>query len=386
MDLYEHQARDLFEAYGIPVPRAGLARTPRQARETAELLGGPTVVTAQIRAGGRTGAGGIRHTADPAAVEAAARHLLGMNLDGHRVRSVLVAEAVQPPCSGREFTVGYTLDRSAGRFLAVLRTGPGADLRIPVDPLEGVTPAGAAQLLAETAELMPRAADILNRLWRLLTNEDALQVEAGPLVVTGAPEAAGPLTALGCRITLDTNARFRQARWGEDSTVPDDPLEARAAARGLTCVRLGGEVGVIGNGAGLGMATLDLVADHGARPATFLDIGGGDPARAMADALTIVLADPAVRSVLVHVFGGITPCDAVAEGIVRALDTVHLTHPLVVRLDGNRAARGRDLLTLHHHPLVHQAATMDDAARLAAQLARGGPPATPHPVAPADRD
>ncbi len=263
-----------------------------------------------------------------------------------------------------------------GRFLAiasaeggmdieeVAATRPEAVVRVPVDPAEGVTASRAAEI-AEAAGLPARAVDVLVRLWQVLVREDALLVEVNPLVRT----TRGQILALDGKVTLDDNAAFRQARRGAETDGHTDPLEAAAAARGLTYVRLDGEVGVIGNGAGLVMSTLDVVAGCGARPANFLDIGGGASAQVMADGLGVILSDPAVRSVLVNVFGGITACDAVAEGIVRALDAVRLTRPLVVRLDGNNAARGREILDARRHPLVEQATTMDGAARRAADLA-----------------
>jgi succinyl-CoA synthetase beta subunit len=246
----------------------------------------------------------------------------------------------------------------------VAATRPEAVARIPVDPAEGVTSAKAGEI-ARAAGLPPQTVDVLLRLWQVLIREDALLVEVNPLVRT----AQGRILALDGKVTLDDNARFRQARWGERHEEHQDPLEAAAAERGLTYVRLDGEVGVIGNGAGLVMSTLDVVAGCGARPANFLDIGGGASAQVMADGLSVILSDPAVKSVFVNVFGGITACDAVAEGIVAAVDTVRLTKPLVVRLDGNNAARGRAILGERAHPLVEQATTMDGAARRAAELA-----------------
>ncbi|GGL80197.1 succinate--CoA ligase [ADP-forming] subunit beta 2 [Streptomyces fumigatiscleroticus] len=374
MDLYEHQARDIFEEYGITVPRAEVTDSPEGARVIARRLGGSVVVKAQVRTGGRGKAGGVALAADPAAAERTARRILGMDIKGHTVGTVMLA---QPVAIAREFYVSYVLDRAAGRFLAIASAEGGMEIeevaarrpeavaRIPVDPAEGVTSATAARI-ARAAGLPPQTVDTLVRLWQVLIREDALLVEVNPLVLT----EQGRIVALDGKVTLDDNARFRQARWGaDDPAVPDDPLEAAAAAKGLNYVRLDGEVGVIGNGAGLVMSTLDVVAGCGARPADFLDIGGGASARTMADALSVVLADPAVKSVLVNVFGGITACDAVADGIVRALDTVRLTRPLVVRLDGNNAARGRAVLDAHAHPLVRQATTMDGAARAAAHLA-----------------
>jgi succinyl-CoA synthetase beta subunit len=373
VDLYEHQARQLFEEHGIPVPRAEVTDSPREARAIARGLGGRAVVKAQVRTGGRGKAGGVRLAEDPAAAELAARRILGMDIKGHPVRTVMLA---QPVDIESEFYVSYVLDRAAGRFLAIACAEGGTEIeevaatrpelvtRIPVDPAEGVTSAKATEIV-RAAGLPPRTADILIRLWHVLTREDALLVEVNPLVRT----TQGQIMALDGKVTLDDNARFRRARWGGQEDPHADPLEAAAAARGLNYVKLEGEVGVIGNGAGLVMSTLDVVAGCGARPANFLDIGGGASARIMSDGLSVVLSDPDVRSVLVNVFGGITACDAVADGIVRALDTVGPTKPLVVRLDGNNAARGRAVLGDRAHPLVRQATTMDEAAELAARLA-----------------
>ncbi|MGV9498712.1 ADP-forming succinate--CoA ligase subunit beta [Streptomyces sp. NPDC003642] len=373
MDLYEHQARELFEEHGIVVPRAEVTDSPTQARDIARRLGGRVVVKAQVKTGGRGKAGGVKLAADPAAAELTARQILGMDIKGHTVGTVMLA---QPVDIETEFYVSYVLDRAAGRFLAIASAEGGMDIeevaatrpeavaRVPVDPAEGVTSAKAGEI-AEAAGLPPQTVDVLVRLWEVLVREDALLVEVNPLVRT----RQGQILALDGKVTLDDNARFRQARWGADGVEHDDSLEAAAAAKGLNYVKLDGEVGIIGNGAGLVMSTLDVVAGCGARPANFLDIGGGASARIMADGLSVVLSDPAVKSVFVNVFGGITACDAVADGIVRALDTVRLTKPLVVRLDGNNAARGRAILDEHAHPLVEQVTTMDGAAARAAELA-----------------
>ncbi|MET9355030.1 ADP-forming succinate--CoA ligase subunit beta [Streptomyces sp. NPDC006617] len=373
MDLYEHQARELFKEHGIVVPRAEVTDSPERAREIARALGGRAVVKAQVKTGGRGKAGGVRLAADPAEAEEAARHILGMDIKGHPVDTVMLAE----PCDiEREFYVSYVLDRASGSFLAIASAEGGMEIeevaarrpeavaRIPVDPATGVHTATAVRI-ADAAGLPPQTVDTLVRLWKVLVREDALLVEVNPLVRT----AEGRIVALDGKVTLDGNARFRQSRWGEEKQGAADSLEARAGAKGLNYVKLDGEVGVIGNGAGLVMSTLDVVAGCGARPANFLDIGGGASARVMADGLSVVLSDPDVNSVLVNVFGGITACDAVADGIVRALDEVRLTKPLVVRLDGNNAARGRALLDARAHPLVEQATTMDGAARRAARLA-----------------
>ncbi|MEV6025337.1 ADP-forming succinate--CoA ligase subunit beta [Streptomyces sp. NPDC052036] len=376
MDLYEHQARELFAEHGIVVPRAEVTDSSKEAREIARRLGGRVVVKAQVRTGGRGKAGGVKFAADPAAAELTARQILGADIKGHTVGAVMLA---QPVDVEQELYVSYVLDRAAGRFLAIASAQGGMDIeqvaarrpeavaRVPIDPAEGVTSSKAAEI-AEAAGLPARTVDVLVRLWDVLVREDAVLVEVNPLVRT----AQGAVVALDGKVTLDDNARFRQNRWGAEDTASDDPLEAAAAAKGLHYVRLDGEVGVIGNGAGLVMSTLDVVARCGARPANFLDIGGGASARIMADGLSVILSDPAVRSVLVNVFGGITACDAVADGIVRALDEVPPTRPLVVRLDGNNAARGRAILAEYAHPLVQQAATMDGAARRAAELATAG--------------
>ncbi|MFF7160109.1 ADP-forming succinate--CoA ligase subunit beta [Streptomyces sp. NPDC008086] len=373
MDLYEHQARELFEEHGILVPRAEVTDSPKEAREIARRLGGRVVVKAQVKTGGRGKAGGVKLATDPAAAEITARQILGMDIRGHTVGKVMLA---QPVDIENEFYVSYVLDRAAGGFLAIASaeggmeieeiaaTRPEAVARVPIDPAEGVTSAKAGQI-AEAAGLPPHTVDVLVRLWEVLVREDALLVEVNPLVRT----AQGQILALDGKVTLDDNARFRQARWGADAVEHDDALEATAAAKGLNYVKLDGEVGIIGNGAGLVMSTLDVVAGCGARPANFLDIGGGASAQIMADGLSVILSDPAVRSVFVNVFGGITACDAVADGIVRALDSIQLTKPLVVRLDGNNAARGRAILDDRAHPLVQQATTMDGAAQRAARLA-----------------
>ncbi|MFF1357398.1 ADP-forming succinate--CoA ligase subunit beta [Streptomyces sp. NPDC058297] len=376
MDLYEHQARELFEEHGILVPKAEVTDSPKEAREIARRLGGRVVVKAQVKTGGRGKAGGVKLAADPPAAELTARQILGMDIKGHTVGKVMLA---QPVDIESEFYVSYVLDRAAGRFLAIASAEGGMDIeevaatrpeavaRIPIDPAEGVTTAKAAQI-AEAAGLPDRTVDVLVRLWDVLTREDAVLVEVNPLVRTGG----GQILALDGKVTLDDNARFRQERWGTQESPHDDALEAAAAAKGLNYVKLDGEVGIIGNGAGLVMSTLDVVAGCGARPANFLDIGGGASAQIMADGLSVILSDPAVKSVFVNVFGGITACDAVADGIVQALESVTLTKPLVVRLDGNSAAAGRAILDGRAHPLVEQATTMDGAARRAAELANAG--------------
>ncbi|WP_405793185.1 ADP-forming succinate--CoA ligase subunit beta [Streptomyces sp. NBC_01506] len=377
MDLYEHQARDLFAEYGIAVPEAETVEFAREAALAAQRLGGKVVVKAQVKTGGRGKAGGVKLAADPAAAELTARQILGMDIKGHTVRTVMLA---QPVDIETEFYVSYVLDRAAGTFLAIASAEGGMDIeevaatrpeavaRIHIDPAEGVTAAKAVEI-AVAAQLPAETAPVLESLWQVLIREDALLVEVNPLVRT----TDGRILALDGKVTLDDNAQFRQSRWGDDQQDPGaDPLEAAAAAKGLNYVKLDGEVGIIGNGAGLVMSTLDVVAGCGARPANFLDIGGGASAQVMADGLSVILSDPDVKSVFVNVFGGITACDAVADGIVQALETVRLTKPLVVRLDGNNAARGRAILADRAHPLVEQVTTMDGAARQSAVLANAG--------------
>ncbi|CAM5259353.1 hypothetical protein SANTM175S_02074 [Streptomyces antimycoticus] len=326
MDLYEHQARELLRENGVLVPRAEVADTAEAARAAAERLGGRVVIKAQVKTGGRGKAGGVKLADDPAAAERTARRILGMDIKGHTVHRVMVAEPVEVE---REMYLGFTLDRAAGRFLAIASAEGGMEIeevaarrpeavaRIPIDPAEGVTEAKADEI-AVAGGLPPETAGTIRRLWTVLTAYDALLVEINPLVVT----RSGTIVALDGKVTLDDNARFRQPSWDDSGDRDPDPLEARAAAAGLGYVKLDGRVGVIGNGAGLVMSTLDVVAGCGARPADFLDIGGGASAQVMADGLSLVLGDPEVRSVLVNVFGGITACDAVADGIVRARTAV----------------------------------------------------------------
>ncbi|MFJ2650043.1 ADP-forming succinate--CoA ligase subunit beta [Streptomyces sp. NPDC087420] len=377
MDLYEHEARELFADHGIAVPEAEVVAAAKEAGPAAERLGGRVVVKAQVKTGGRGKAGGVKFAADPAAAQLTTRQILGMDIKGHTVRKVMLARPVDIEA---EYYVSFVLDRAAGAFLAiasaeggmeieeVAATRPEAVARIHVDPAEGVTPEKAAEIAA-AAGLPSETAPVIQALYQVLVREDAVLVEVNPLVRT----SDGLIIALDGKITLDDNARFRQVRWGDTESDPgDDPLEVAAAAKGLNYVKLDGGVGVIGNGAGLVMSTLDVVAGCGAEPANFLDIGGGASAQVMADGLSVILSDPDVKSVFVNVFGGITACDAVAEGIVQALESVQLTKPLVVRLDGNSAARGREILEDRAHPLVQQVTTMDGAARQAAVLANAG--------------
>jgi succinyl-CoA synthetase beta subunit len=377
MDLFEHEARDLFEKHGVPVPRGRVAADPAAARSAAAALGGPVVVKAQVKTGGRGKAGGVRvvHTADDA--EQAADDILGMDIKGHTVHRVLVTEASD---ISDEYYLSFLLDRAGRTFLAmasveggmdieeVAATRPDALVRVPVDPLTGVDSAAVAA--AFPADVRAEVAGVVEKLWEVFVAEDCTLVEVNPLALT-----ATGIVALDGKITLDDNASFRRPS-SFDDTSDGDPLERSARAKGLNYVKLDGDIGVIGNGAGLVMSTLDVVAaaaaEAGARgPANFLDIGGGASAQVMVDGLTVILGDPQVRSVFVNVFGGITACDAVATGIVRSLEVLgaRATKPLVVRLDGNNVTEGRRILAEAAHHLVTVVATMDDAAHEAAKLA-----------------
>ncbi|WP_326835660.1 ADP-forming succinate--CoA ligase subunit beta [Amycolatopsis rhabdoformis] len=385
MDLFEHEARELFSSHGVPVPRGRVATSPEEARAAAVVIGGTVVVKAQVKTGGRGKAGGVKLAASPDDAEQVADDILGMDIKGHTVHKVLVTEASE---IAEEYYVSYLLDRAERTFLAmasvaggmeieeVAATRPEALAKVPVDALAGVDRAKAAEIVAAArfpAEVADDIADALVRLWEVFVAEDATLVEVNPLART----KSGAVIALDGKVTLDANAEFRHA---DHAAFADpnagDPLEREAAEQGLNYVKLEGDIGVIGNGAGLVMSTLDVVAaaaaQVGARgPANFLDIGGGASAAVMSAGLGVILGDPDVRSVFVNVFGGITACDAVADGIVQALEILgtRATKPLVVRLDGNNVAEGRRILADAAHPLVTVVETMDDAALEAAKLA-----------------
>jgi succinyl-CoA synthetase beta subunit len=390
VDLFEWQAKELFGRYGVPVTKQVVVTSPEDARAAAESLGGgPVMVKAQVKAGGRGKAGGVKFcpTADDA--EAKARDILGMDIKGLTVNSVLVAEAAD---IGEEYYFSFLLDRANRSYLAMCSAQGGMEIeqlaverpdalaRVAIDPVAGVDLEKAREIA--TAGSIPevvreQAADVIASLWQVFVGEEATLVEVNPLVRT--PDDT--VLALDGKITLDDNAAFRHAEVHDayrDITA-SDPLELKARELGLNYVKLDGAVGIIGNGAGLVMSTLDVVAYAGEEfggvlPANFLDIGGGASAEVMANGLDVILSDPSVRSVFVNVFGGITSCDAVANGIVQALGLLasrgeDVTKPLVVRLDGNNAEEGRQILTDAAHPLVEQVDTMDGAARRAAELA-----------------
>ncbi|MGH3788324.1 MAG: ADP-forming succinate--CoA ligase subunit beta [Pseudonocardiaceae bacterium] len=385
MDLYEYQARDLFDAYGVPVLPGRVVTTSAQAEAAAAELGGTVVVKAQVKTGGRGKAGGVQLARTPEEAQRKAATILGMDIKGHTVHRVLVTSAAD---IAEEYYLSFLLDRTNRTFLAmasvqggmdieeVAATTPEALAKVPVDPISGVDAAKAAEIVRAAAfpsEVAQAVADTVVRLWNAFVTEDATLVEVNPLI----RDPQGAIIALDGKVTLDDNAAFRHP----DHAALTDPagqdlLEARARDRNLNYVKLEGQVGIIGNGAGLVMSTLDVVAYAGQayggmRPANFLDIGGGANAQVMADGLDIVLGDPDVRSVFVNVFGGITACDQVATGIVQALNILGdaATKPLVVRLDGNNVAEGRRILGQADHPLVTMVDTMDAAAAKAAELA-----------------
>jgi succinyl-CoA synthetase beta subunit len=388
VDLYEYQARELFAAHGVPVLSAAVAATPEEARAAAERLAQTVVVKAQVKTGGRGKAGGVKVAANPQEARTKAEAMLGMDIRGHTVHRVLVTAACD---IAEEYYVSFLLDRTNRTFLAiasveggmeieeVAATKPGALAKVPINPTVGVDAAKAGEIVqaaAFPAEVADRVADVMVKLWDTFVGEDATLVEVNPLV----RDTRNTIVALDGKVTLDDNARPRHAGHADlVDTRAEDPLEARAKAKHLNYVKLDGQVGVIGNGAGLVMSTLDVVAYAGeqfggVKPANFLDIGGGASAEVMANGLQIILSDPAVRSVFVNVFGGITTCDAVADGIVTAFTLLEsagepVDKPIVVRLDGNNADEGRRILAEAALVGLQQVETMDDAARTAAELA-----------------
>ncbi len=385
MDLFEYQARDLFAAHGVPVLDAVVATTPDEARAAAEKLGGGTVVVkAQVKTGGRGKAGGVKLAKSPDEAAEKASEILGMDIKGHTVHRVMVAQGAD---IAEEYYFSLLLDRANRSYLAMCSVEGGMDIetlaeerpealaKIAVDPQVGIDAAKADEIVTAAGfadDVKGQIADVLQTLWTVYREEDATLVEVNPLVKTGD----GRIIALDGKVSLDANADFRHPQHAElEDKAAADPLEQAAQEKGLNYVKLDGEVGIIGNGAGLVMSTLDVVAyageELGVKPANFLDIGGGASAQVMADGLHIILGDAQVKSVFVNVFGGITACDAVADGIVHALEILgdEATKPLVVRLDGNNVEEGRRILAEAAHPLVTLADTMDGAARKAAELA-----------------
>ncbi len=392
MDLYEYQGRELFARHGLPVLDGDVATTPDEAAAIAERLGGRVVVKAQVKVGGRGKAGGVKLADGAEEARAHAERILGMDIKGHTVHKVMVTTTADIT---EEYYFSYLLDRANRTFLCIASTAGGMEIeqvaeespekvaKASVDAGRGVDEALAREIVASAgfpADVADLVVDIAVKLWQAFVAEDATLVEVNPL----AKIADGSVLLLDAKVTLDENAGFRHPEHEEfvDKSAVD-PLEQAAKAKDLNYVKLDGQVGIIGNGAGLVMSTLDVVAYAGeevggVRPANFLDIGGGASAQVMANGLEIVLSDPSVRSVFVNVFGGITACDAVANGIVQALQLLHergedINKPLVVRLDGNNAEEGRRILDSAANPLIERVDTMDGAAKRAAELAATGP-------------
>ena len=388
MDLYEYQAKHLFDSHGIPVTPGEVCTTPGAAHEAARKIGAAVVVKAQVKTGGRGKAGGVKFAATPQEAQDRAEDILGLDISGHVVRRVLVTQATD---IAEEYYVSFLLDRANRAFLAMASVEGGVDIEevaatrpealalVRIDAIDGVDAEVASHIIEAAgfpANIHDQLVAILLNLWTVMVAEDATLVEVNPLVLS----TDGTVLALDGKVTLDDNANYRHASHADlvdrDAT---DPIELRAQALDLNYVKLEGEVGIVGNGAGLVMSTLDVVAYAGeafggVRPANFLDIGGGASAEVMSNGLDIVLNDPEVLAVFVNVFGGITACDAVANGIVQAVDMLAargepITKPIVCRIDGNNAPEGRRILTDFGHPLVEMVETMDEAARRVAELA-----------------
>jgi succinyl-CoA synthetase beta subunit len=384
VDLYEYQAKQLFGKHGLPLTAGDVCSDIDGAVAISESIGGPVVVKAQVKTGGRGKAGGVKLAKDPAETREVASAILGMDIKGHTVHKVLVAHAAD---IAEEYYVSFLLDRANRAFLAMASVEGGVEIeevavnnpealaKIRVDALEGVTPEIAREIAAAAKfdeAIQAQVADILVKLWEVMVAEDATLVEVNPLVLT----PTGEVLALDGKVTIDENAGYRQPEQADFDDSAADDIETRAKAMGLNYVKLQGDVGIIGNGAGLVMSTLDVVAYAGEefgdiKPANFLDIGGGASAEVMANGLDIVLNDPDVQAVFVNIFGGITSCDAVANGILQAVDQLEerVTKPIVARIDGNNAVEGRAILNDANHEFIELVDTMDAAARRVAELA-----------------
>ena len=383
MDLFEYQARDMFEAYGVPVLQGLTADTPEEVEAAAAKIGGVVVVKAQVKAGGRGKAGGVKVAKSAAEAKELSKNIFGLDIKGHIVKRVMVAQGAS---IDKEFYFSVLLDRSNRTFLSLCSVEGGMEIeqlaeerpealaKVPVDATTGIDLATALSIAKQGGfddATAAKVAPVFVKLYDVFVKEDATLVEVNPLILS----TDGEVIALDGKVSLDDNAEFRHERESMERDALD-PLEAKAKAMDLNYVKLDGEVGIIGNGAGLVMSTLDVVAyagerHGGVRPANFLDIGGGASAEVMANGLDVILGDPQVKSVFVNVFGGITACDAVANGIVGALEKLgaSASKPLVVRLDGNNVAEGRRILAERNHPLVTVVETMDEAADKAAELA-----------------
>lgn len=384
MDLFEYQARDLFESHQIPVLAGAVASTPEEAEAAAKRIGGKVVVKAQVKIGGRGKAGGVKLAENAIDAKEKANAILGMDIKGHIVKKVMIAQAA--PIDS-EYYLAILLDRANRNFLVMASVAGGMEIeevahktpdklaRVSIDPNNGIDKKSAIEIAKAgqfPSEVIDQVAEVLIKLWDAFVKEDATLMEINPLVKT----SDGKIIALDGKVTLDDNSNFRHPEHEKlNDQTSTNPLELLAKEKDLNYVKLDGQVGIIGNGAGLVMSTLDVVAyageKYGVKPANFLDIGGGASAEVMANGLSIILGDTDVKSVFVNVFGGITACDAVANGIVQALQILgsKATKPIVVRLDGNNVELGRKILNDANHPLVQQLETMDGAAAKAAELA-----------------
>jgi succinyl-CoA synthetase beta subunit len=379
MDLYEYQGKELFRRFGIPVSEGRLATTPAEARTAAEEIGGPVVVKAQVLTGGRGKAGGVKLADDPDDAERKAEEILGLDINGHVVRKVWIESASE---IAKEYYLSITFDRGAKQVLLMLTTEGGVEIeevaatkpealaRLHVDPLEGFQPYQARRLIYGAGiadpEEQKQIAKIVEQLYRCFVETDAMLCEVNPLIVT--PE--GEVRALDSKFTVDDNALYKHPDIEEMRDPEAYPPEERAAReKGVTYVKLDGEVGILGNGAGLVMSTLDVIALVGGRPANFCDLGGGGDAQGVVDALEVITADARVRSILFNIFAGITRCDVVAQGILEALSQIEIEQPIVVRFDGTNAEEGRQILADAAPPNLHVEPTMLDAARRAVELA-----------------
>ncbi|HEX6763413.1 MAG TPA: ADP-forming succinate--CoA ligase subunit beta [Gaiellaceae bacterium] len=380
MDLYEYQGKQLFRQFDIPVSEGRLATTPAEARAAAEEIGGQVVVKAQVLMGGRGKAGGVKLADGPADAEQKARDILGLDIRGHVVEKVWIEQASE---IAKEYYLSVTFDRGAKRPLLMFTTQGGVEIeevaandpdalvRLHIDPLEGFQPWVARRLVygagVEDPGEQKQIAAIVEKLYRCFVESDAMLCEINPLIVT--PE--GEVKALDSKFTVDDSALFRHPDVAAlNDTSAADPLESLAREKGVTYVKLDGSVGILGNGAGLSMSTVDVVVTAGGKPANFCDLGGGGDAEGVVDALEVISRDPQVKSIFFNIFGGITRCDEVARGILEALDRIDIAVPIVVRLDGTNAEEGRKILTDAAPPNLHVAPTMLEAARTAVELAR----------------
>jgi len=381
MDLFEYQGKELLRKFEVPVPEGRVAETPQEAAEAAKGLGGRVVVKAQVQVGGRGKAGGIKLANSPEEAEQVAGDILGMDIKGHTVKRVLVERAGD---IRSEYYFSFLLDRSARKFLGMMsakggidieevaETDPDAIARVHVDPLAGISDFHARRLVFGAGideEARKEAIAMIPKLYRAFVELDASLVEINPMVLTGE----GRVMALDAKVSLDDSAAFRHPYFDDLKSAHDIPEQERfAKERGLNFIKLEGDVGIIGNGAGLVMSTLDVVKDAGGDPANFLDVGGGAGAELLASAIEVITSNPEVKSVLVNIFGGITRCDLVAEGILSALEKLEVKVPIVVRLDGTNAEQGRKMLADAPHPMLMSADTMLGAAKKAVELAHGG--------------